>query len=371
MGNDSLYKEHTMYWPELKYSRKQVNKAGEVLRAGLKGSGQDMNIQEWSKAIVVLINWRSCHGYPINTFQSTLRDKLEKLGLNKALVAQRLKRTFSIIRKLRRFRSMQLARMQDIGGLRTVVSNLEQVQQLRDSYQKSLRGKMFKHDLVAERDYIERPKDSGYRSLHFVFRYKNDRMISYKGLLIELQIRTWLQHTWATAVETMGTFLKYALKSSEGPEEWLKFFAVAGSVIAHMEKCPPVPGYESLSIDQKLNLTISTARYLDVRNKLQGYTIAANAISKDKRRGVYHLIVLDPIKQEVTIQAYSRGRLEEASQDYNKAEERISKGEPIDAVLVAAGDIKELRRAYPNYFLDTRAFIKLLQNMEVWLDKRR
>ncbi len=45
-------------------------------------------------------------------------------------------------------------------------------------------------------------------------------------LLIELQLRTRLQHEWATAVETMGTFLQSSLKSSQGPEEWLDFFSL-------------------------------------------------------------------------------------------------------------------------------------------------
>jgi len=365
-----ITKNGTMDWPELKYSRNQVNKAGEILRDGIKGGMEEGSLRAWVEARKVLSNWRSCHGYPINTFQSTLRDKLDKLGLRKAIVAQRLKRTPSIISKLRRFESMRLARMQDIGGLRTVVSNMGQVQLLRDSYQKSLEGIMFKHDMVAERDYIENPKDSGYRSVHLVFRYRNDRAPSYNGLLLELQIRTWIQHTWATAVETMGTFLKYALKSSEGPEEWLRFFAVAGSVFAHMEKCAPVPGYESFSWRKTIELTVKAAEALGVRDKLQAYSVAANAISKDTRKGRYHLIVLDPIKKEVSIRSYSRDRLDEASEDYTKEEEKITKGEPIDAVLVAAGDIKELKRAYPNYFLDTRGFVRLLDKMREWSQRK-
>lgn len=348
-----------MNWPELKYSRNEVNKAGDLLRKKPM-TATHAYIQEWAKARGILDNWRSCHSYPINTFQATLRDKLYKLGLANAIVAQRLKRTPSIISKLRRFKSMQLARMQDIGGLRAVVDTLTQVQKLRDSYHKSLVGRMFKHQLVAERDYIGNPKDSGYRSVHLVFRYENDKVMAYNGLLLELQIRTRLQHTWATSVETMGTFLKHALKSSEGPEEWLEFFAVAGAAFAHIEECPPVPSYTALSKQETFKITKSTAEHLDVRNKLQGYTVAASAISEERGQGTYHLIVLDPIKKEVSIRSYSRNRLDEANDDYSKEEERITKGEPIDAVLVAAGDITELRRAYPNYFLDTHEFVKVL-----------
>lgn len=104
-----------MEWPKPSYSKKQVNKAGDILR------GYKRTYDEFLWAKGVLTNWRSSHGYPMNTFQMTLRDKLKIIGANKAIVARRIKRTPSIVNKLRRFDSMQLARMQDIGGLRAVV----------------------------------------------------------------------------------------------------------------------------------------------------------------------------------------------------------------------------------------------------------
>ena len=80
------------------------------------------------------------------------------------------------------------------------------------------------HELHTSRDYIQHPKPSGYRSIHLVYKYKNPISPEYNGLFVELQIRTRLQLAWATAVETMGTYLGHALKSSEGPERWLDFF---------------------------------------------------------------------------------------------------------------------------------------------------
>lgn len=63
----------------------------------------------------------------------------------------------------------------------------------------------------------------------------------------ELQIRTKLQHAWATAVEAMGTFLGEALKAGHGPAAWRDFFATASAAIAHVESTPPVPGFEGFS----------------------------------------------------------------------------------------------------------------------------
>jgi len=120
-----------MPWPTPSYSRAQVNRAGEILRSS------DPTLDELNWAREVLGSWRSCHGYPINTFQSTLRAKLRTLEFSDALVAQRLKRIPSIVAKMRRFPGMKLARMQDIGGLRAVVRDLDAVRRLERNYRKS------------------------------------------------------------------------------------------------------------------------------------------------------------------------------------------------------------------------------------------
>ncbi len=39
-----------------------------------------------------------------------------------------------------------------------------------------------------------------------------------------MQIRTAVQHSWATAVEVVGAFTAQSLKSSQGNEKWLDFF---------------------------------------------------------------------------------------------------------------------------------------------------
>jgi len=97
-----------MVWPIPEFSRSQINRAGEILTRELQSA--EFNGDEWIWAFEVLSNWRACHGYPINTFQATLRQKLKKIDPD-ALVAQRLKRTPSILAKLERFSSMNLSRI--------------------------------------------------------------------------------------------------------------------------------------------------------------------------------------------------------------------------------------------------------------------
>lgn len=342
-----------MAWPTPKYSRNQVNRSGKTLCLS------DIEPLERRKATAVLNNWRSCHGYPINTFQSTLRDKLRSIDPH-ALVAQRLKRTPSIVEKLRRFHGMQLARMQDIGGLRAVVKSLTEIRELEKNYKNS----RFAHELIDVDDYIANPKASGYRSIHMIYRYKNPIRPEYDGLLLELQIRSRLQHAWATAVETMGTFLNHALKSSEGPDEWLDFFALAGSGFSYLEDGPPVPCYEFLSKKETFSRITREATRLEVKHRLIAFTAALRVITDERHAGSYHLIVLDPIKRTVTLSRYSQKRLDEANKEYTRQEHRIHEGESIQVVLVSAGPIDALKRAYPNYFLDTREFIAQLDCIE-------
>lgn len=337
-----------MAFAKPEFSKGQVNKAGEILI-----SDGPFDIDDFLWANNVLANWRACHLYPINTFQALLRLKLKSIDQN-ALVAQRLKRAPSIISKLERFEGMNLARMQDIGGLRAVVSSMGKLRKLETAY----RNATFKHKLVSSKNYITEPKADGYRSIHLIYRYSNPRAPEYEGLSLELQLRTSLQHAWATAVETMGTFLGQALKSGQGERDWREFFEVASAAISLVEKCPPPPGFENISANDVNEQLAKLEKKLQVLNKLNGFAIAANRITRERGQGAYHLVILDSAARTVSIRPFPQARLEEANLAYSEIEARAKNGESIEAVLVSAGPIDALRKAYPNYFLDTQSFVQ-------------
>ncbi len=217
---------------KLLYSKKQINEAWKKLSA----------LKEWQtdeNSLKILNNWRAVHDYPMNTFQSFLRFKVKSFRYN-ATIVERLKRTYSIVWKLKRNPDMMLARMQDIWWLRVVVREVDYVNKLRDEFIKS----KFAHKLVREDDYIRKPKSSWYRSLHMVYKYQNPYAPEYNGLQIEIQIRTELEHIWATAVETMGIILQVSLKSWEWSKDWLEFFALISSIFAIKEWCVPLPQHQ-------------------------------------------------------------------------------------------------------------------------------
>lgn len=146
------------------YEVAQYNKAGKVL---VNGDHDGMNIDQ---ALDIINNWRSSHYHPLNTFQWRLRRKAQAVDGN-SLVAQRIKRLYSIKHKLDRFPTMRLVQIQDIGGCRAIVSTVEHLQKLVDimaNRDENRSGRGLKHKLIDEKDYITSPKISGYRGVHLV-----------------------------------------------------------------------------------------------------------------------------------------------------------------------------------------------------------
>lgn len=216
------------------------------------------------------------------------------------------------------------------------------------------------------------PKDSGYRGVHLVYRYESDRTADFNGLKIEVQLRSRLQHAWATAVETVGTFSRQALKSSQGEEEWLRFFALMGSAIALRERQPLVPGTPifNRALQDEIRYYV---HHLEVNKRLRLYAESLKIPEeKGSANAKYFLLELDPSEMTVRITGYKSEQLERASADYLNVEQRmLSRSSFGDAVLVSVDSLATLRKAYPNYFLDTDRFIELVKSVVEGSSRRR
>ena len=329
-----------MTWIELEYSQTAVRKAGKKLIS------DELSDADFESFMDVLDNWRASHAYPLQIMLKYFRDKA--LGIDKnALVVRRLKRTPSILLKLRREQGMQLQRMEDIGGCRVVVSSKARVYQVRDEI---ISGRT-RNKLVRERDYIKSPKESGYRSYHLVYEYNGQKEV-YRGHKIELQIRSLIQHSWATAVEVVGAFTKQSLKASEGEEEWIKFFKLASLAFSDMENRKLQ--YNALD-DERIEL-IESIQSLRVINKLQAFAVSTEYIGKNS--GFYFLLVLDIKSTTIKVRKYAKNELEIAAKDYQDFEASCVDNPDMDVVLVSATSINALKKAYPNYFADTSQFVK-------------
>jgi hypothetical protein len=344
----------SMEWAKPEYSK------GAVDRAAVTMMDATAPALARYQATLVINNWRASHNYPLNTFKVTLRSKSLEIDPER-LVAQRIKRMSSIEAKLTRFAQMKMSRMQDIGGCRAILSTVEQVLALVEKYKHS----DLKHTLDDVDDYIANPKASGYRGIHMIYKYFSDKQAPsvYNGLSIEMQLRTRLQHTWATAVETVGTFLSQALKSSQGEEHWLRFFSLMGSVFAMREGTPLVPNTPTTQTELFAQVK-QHADLLNVEYVLHAYQQAVKVVREGPEKGDhYYLLVLEPKAGKITIQSYPRRHLDQASSEYLAVEERIADTPGAQAVLVSVDSIASLERAYPNYFLDTAVFLEELRRI--------
>lgn len=83
--------------------------------------------------------------------------------------------------------------VQDIAGLRIVCQFVDDIYTVVDMIRK-------RKDLtvIEERDYIQRNKDSGYRSYHLIVQYPVETIYEEKKILVEIQIRTLAMNFWAT-----------------------------------------------------------------------------------------------------------------------------------------------------------------------------
>jgi hypothetical protein len=340
-------------WETPQFSRTQVNRAGDALR------DPNAPVANTEHAVTVINNWRAAHRYPLNTIQMLLRKRAGTVDY-RATVAQRLKRLPSVKSKLERFPTMTVTQIQDVGGCRGVVSSVHAVRRLQRIFEQY----PVSNELVDCDDYISTPQADGYRSVHLVYRYFNTARPWYDKLLIEVQLRSQLQHVWATAVETVDTFEHEALKLKRGDPTWERFFALMATALAIKENSPPVRGTPEARTVLRAELR-DLARRLEVRKKLMSYRSMLRVFRQPGlREADLFLMDLRPEpgvdEYRLQISGYPKSEGEKATEDYSKAEVRTKDLPGSHVVLVTVQSLQKLPRAYPNYFLDTGRFLKLM-----------
>lgn len=320
------------------FSKNQINRVGDLLKA----ETTDFTEHQW--ASTVLTAWRLAHGEALHGFTSKIRFLLDEQP--QVILAQRIKRLPSIVGKLRRYPSIKLSKMQDLVGMRIILPNIQALREFESS--------LSDENLTRKQDYIAQPKGTGYRGIHCIYSGQNRTQL-------ELQIRTQQQHLWATAVEMTGLVLGVGddLKTQSISSDWLEFFALVSSAFARLEGMPVVSQHEYLS-ELELNDAVSGAmpeaiarleERLGVLAQLQAVQpVATPVVLVD---GEYQLLNLKQQRLSVDCDAW-----EPAVQRYEQLERSLS---PQQQLVLVSVQLDQLRRAYPNYFLDIQPFVKQLQ----------
>jgi hypothetical protein len=167
---------------------------------------------------------------------------------------------------------------------------------------------------------------------------------------------------WATAVETVDFFTQQAIKSSEARPEWLDFFKLVSSAFAMIENCPIAPN--TPSDERELYQKISDKeKELNIIKIMKGWKEAIQIFeksSKVKKNFHYFLLELDIPNEKLNISAFTKSEEELAILRYAEIEKRNSGRKDFDVVLVGADKSTDLKKAYPNYFVDTDEFLTCL-----------
>ncbi|HCG5918277.1 TPA: RelA/SpoT domain-containing protein [Vibrio parahaemolyticus] len=353
---------------ELKFSKKSINNAADLIRKGC-------TVPELREEFVKKIqNFREAHLYPLMLMKNHLVRTAVKLD-KKVIVARRLKRLETIVDKLERptldgksGNSIKLTRMQDIGGCRAIVKDLSKLKEL----QKKLVSSRSVHKIVKVQDYLN-PKKSGYGGVHLIYscfenQSEQNPPNQYKKLKIELQLRTQLQHAWATSLEMVDLMNGFNLKTSmEGNEDWREFFSLAGRMVAFHEgaiEMSPLEEYmlrtELMVAQEKTNAIAHLARATLALASASDSNIRRKLPRNHTNNGMYLIKFWSSPKKSFnsSVEHFSSKRSDHA---LVALEESESDPNITLSVLVSSENVTLLRKAYPNYFGSSTEFIAFLK----------
>ena len=339
-----------------------IRKIGEKLREGIELTEEEK---------LEFDNFREAHNIIIKLFTI----ELKKVNFSKQhLTASRNKRIETIISKLCRPEKPKLDRIHDIAGTRIIFENIKSLEDYIDILENTELVN-FKEKINEDKNrynYIKNPKSDGYRSIHKVFYYSsnipystlNEKSFNLENKKIELQLRTRLQHIWATTVEIYDIINKSNIKTGTHNKLETKeglFFKNCSLVFEGIES----NDVEKIKIN--INEIFRDKDLVEIYNRLKGIKNIKNIqwpktlgsdevfiLITDLNKGKTTFFTTDPIEKNDKQDTF----LINAS--YRRLEEKNTKGEYI-LLLLTLGDIKKLKNVYPNYFLNTNKFISILK----------
>lgn len=359
-----------------KFTTNAIKKAGKNL---IKNPNDE-------KSLDILSYWRSDHIKPLDEATKLLKEISDSIDKH-AIIAKRLKRTASIIRKLERFKDngMQLSTMNDIGGCRIVLSNTKKVYKL-------VKFLTLSNKFQLRNDYIENPKPDGYKSIHLIGEFNNSNGEKRK---IELQIRTRVQHSWATALEIVDLFTQQSIKTNMGNKDWSDFFLYLSKQFTLLERnnyllsskieSNYIKFIEDFKKSENEELRFSIYKVHTLIDKLniinnfnlfkESLNITSSHLSQYKTQEGYILIKIDKLtsgKEEtfnVSSVFYPKKDLDEALEEYLRIEKNTLSGKAYVVALVSVDSISDIQNAYPNYFADSTKFIEYVLILKATYEK--
>lgn len=296
-------------------------------------------------------NFRKLHFDIINLFN----DDIDKIKFDKFhTTISRIKRRDSIIRKIKN--STKLNRMNDIAGTRIIFNNIEDLYGY-NAILNSFKFKNFVEVIDKGKNYIENPKNSGYRSIHRIYKYiGNDKSLENKK--IEFQIRIKLQNCWTNAIEIYDLISGENIKSiqSDDCNIIFKFFKVCSEIF----ECFEFGNYEKAS--KLVNVIYDHQEYLDIFEKFKKIEkIKDIQLPLEKTKINSFILLTKKDKSYSTFFALPKNLSFKLNKVYYEFETNLDE---YIILVVTIKNIKDLKNIYLSYFFDTEEFINNIENLK-------
>ena len=210
------------------------------------------------------------------------------------VLSGRLKRTDTLIRKLRREETMKLTFMADIVGFRMLVPSPAVQHKVKDMLCAALPVKSVK-------DYVDAPPESGYQGIHIICQvpkvFPGNDVAS--NLTYEIQVRTHFQHIWSTTSESMGE----QVKEGGGTDEQRAHLEILAKKVRDFEAEQPnfvqvtalanslAPIYVVMNYDKSKGRTVMTQNFgHDLSRAIEYYKYLEDQFSQNFNNEVVLLV---------------------------------------------------------------------------------
>ena len=322
-------------------SKHHLKKIGQKIRRGDRLTNEDE---------VCFAAFRKGHEKILTNFRSRMNDWLSKKEYRSIRFVQRLKKRDTIVNKLKdRLKEMDLLRMQDIAGGRLFFKDIPTLLKFRNQFIHSKEKRYRRINNDDKFNYIKKPADSGYRGIHDVYEEITDDSVKAK---IEIQYRTYVQHSWATALEVWDSNYGGKTKFGQDASPITMFFKLISELF-------------SRELENKINLTISDLELFQHIIKLDNKLHIIKKLKKVKPLQLELPLDID-LKYIVLQKQFINNfkvdlKIPEVTNVIPKEYFELERLHFNDDLVLVKSQRNFLERAYNNYFNDATPFLNNLE----------
>ena len=350
---------------EIPLSTSQAKRYSKILKQTISDDAE-----QTKEAIDFVQRWRARYAPATRQCFQTLLECCK--GVDGAIITYRLKRVSSIVQKIQRPNHNHLLNtLDDIGGCRVITKSIKDLRLIQKRIEDKIAGTS--SEITKTKDYIDSPKSSGYRSCHLLTKQGSCE----RKYRVEIQLRTQLQHYWATALEVIDEIEGREIKTTNtdvllgdaDTRTRLYYNQLTSSLIAGIEESPTVPGTPK-NIDDLVSEIETLPLSSEIISRLS--RVYDDVLRLDEKHCAPEdacVFILQFLKDEqnLIVHSYANNQMDESLSEYSRLEDEVSENNKNgliapnqNIVLVHVNDPEQLKVAYPNYSANIKEYLKLI-----------